>query len=113
MNAGKWGLLDWLCINGGTPLIDALTQASSDVVDIHVSSLFQALHAENNYLPIQDDTLMGDEASVDVAEEPAKTSADWEATAKQASVDGELGDRHVRRARDKGHPHSLSQATVR
>ncbi|XP_059670925.1 patatin-like protein 2 [Cornus florida] len=65
--AGKWGLLDWLCINGGTPLIDALTQASSDVVDIHVSSLFQALNAENNYLRIQDDTLMGEEASVDVA----------------------------------------------
>ncbi|KAA8531729.1 hypothetical protein F0562_006554 [Nyssa sinensis] len=63
----KWGLLDWVYNNGATPLIDAFTQASSDMVDINVSTFFQAFHAEDNYLRIQDDTLVGDEASVDVA----------------------------------------------
>ncbi|KAA8531728.1 hypothetical protein F0562_006555 [Nyssa sinensis] len=63
----KWGLLRWIYNKGNNPIIDAFTQASSDVVDIHTSTLFRALHAENNYLRIQDDTLMDDEASVDVA----------------------------------------------
>uniref|UniRef100_A0A5B7BNP3 Patatin n=1 Tax=Davidia involucrata TaxID=16924 RepID=A0A5B7BNP3_DAVIN len=63
----KWGLIDWVYNNGATPLFDAFTQASSDVVDINVSTFFQAFHAQDHYLRIQDDTLEGDEASVDVA----------------------------------------------
>ncbi|XP_008801795.1 patatin-like protein 2 [Phoenix dactylifera] len=65
--ASKWGVLGWLYNNGMTPLIDSFSQASYDMVDIHASVIFQALHCESNYLRIQDDTLMGDMASVDVS----------------------------------------------
>eukprot|EP00262_Sarcandra_glabra_P006487 TRINITY_DN1880_c2_g1_i1.p1 TRINITY_DN1880_c2_g1~~TRINITY_DN1880_c2_g1_i1.p1 ORF type:complete len:445 (+),score=59.07 TRINITY_DN1880_c2_g1_i1:91-1425(+) len=65
--AARWGIFGWLYNNGATPLIDSFSQASSDMVDIHTSVLFQALQAENNYLRIQDDTLTGDAASVDIS----------------------------------------------
>ncbi|KAA8531733.1 hypothetical protein F0562_006550 [Nyssa sinensis] len=65
--AAKWGLLNWVYDNGATPLLDIHGDASSDMVDIHVSTLFQALHREKNYLRIQDDTLTGDASSVDIA----------------------------------------------
>nr|XP_029116423.1 patatin-like protein 2 [Elaeis guineensis] len=71
LNASKaskwWGVLGWLYNNGTTPLIDSFSQASSDMVDILASVVFQALHCEGNYLRIQDDTLMGDTSSVDVS----------------------------------------------
>ncbi|KAJ1396940.1 Patatin-like phospholipase domain [Sesbania bispinosa] len=38
-----------------------------DMVDFHLSTVTQALHSENNYLRIQDDTLSGNDASVDIA----------------------------------------------
>ncbi|CAI9115770.1 OLC1v1016762C1 [Oldenlandia corymbosa var. corymbosa] len=65
--AAKWGIVGWLTNGGSTPLIDAFMQASSDMVDFHLSTIFQALQSEDNYLRIQDDTLTGDLASVDVA----------------------------------------------
>jgi hypothetical protein len=65
--AGKWGVLGWLYNKGNTPLIDSFSQASSDLVDIHISVLFQALHSDKGYLRIQDDELKGDTASVDVS----------------------------------------------
>ncbi|PSS17241.1 Patatin-like protein [Actinidia chinensis var. chinensis] len=65
--AAKWGLLGWLTSGGSTPLIDVFSHASSDMVDLHLSVIFQALHAEKNYLRIQDDSLTGDVSSVDVA----------------------------------------------
>ncbi|KAI3895896.1 hypothetical protein MKW98_025687 [Papaver atlanticum] len=65
--AAKWGILGWLYNNGSTPLIDSFSHASSDVVDIHISVLFQALKCEKNYLRIQDDSLTGDTASVDIS----------------------------------------------
>ncbi|XP_059623825.1 patatin-like protein 3 [Cornus florida] len=65
--ASGWGLLSWVYDDGATPLIDVYSDASSDMVDIHVSTLFQALHAQNNYLRIQDDTLSGNLSSVDIA----------------------------------------------
>ncbi|KAJ1436795.1 Patatin-like phospholipase domain [Sesbania bispinosa] len=65
--AAKWGLLDWLTHSGCTPLIDVFTQSSADMVDFHLSTVTQALHSENNYLRIQDDTLSGNDASVDIA----------------------------------------------
>ncbi|KAF9622682.1 hypothetical protein IFM89_032603 [Coptis chinensis] len=65
--AAKWGLLGWLYNNGSTPLIDSFMHASSDIVDIHTSILFQAFNSDKNYLRIQDDTLTGDAASVDIA----------------------------------------------
>lgn len=49
----RWGLLSWVFNNGATPLIDIFGDASSDMVDIHVSTLFQSLHSEKNYLRIQ------------------------------------------------------------
>ncbi|KAK1267572.1 hypothetical protein QJS04_geneDACA000297 [Acorus gramineus] len=65
--AAKWGLLGWIYNHGSTPLIDSFSQSSADMVDIHASLLFQALHCEKHYLRIQDDTLTGDASSVDVA----------------------------------------------
>ncbi|KAL3525718.1 hypothetical protein ACH5RR_014090 [Cinchona calisaya] len=65
--ASRWGLLAWVYNNGATPLLDIYGDASSDMVDIHVSTLFQSLHSETNYLRIQEDTLTGDAASLDVA----------------------------------------------
>ncbi|KAI3895898.1 hypothetical protein MKW98_025689 [Papaver atlanticum] len=65
--AAKWGILGWLYNNGSTPLIDSFFHASSDVVDIHTSVLFQALKCEKNYLRIQDDSLTGDASSVDTS----------------------------------------------
>lgn len=65
--ASKWGLLNWVYDNGSTPMVDVYGDASSDMVDIHVSTLFQSLHCKNNYLRIQYDTLTGDESSVDIA----------------------------------------------
>ena len=63
----KWGLLGWLYNRGATPIIDSFSQASADLVDIHASVLFQALHCEKRYLRIQDDELKGETASVDVS----------------------------------------------
>ncbi|KAF8007481.1 hypothetical protein BT93_K1485 [Corymbia citriodora subsp. variegata] len=64
--AAKWGVLGWLT-SGGSPLIDVFTQASADMVDFHLSAVFQALHLHDNYLRIQDDKLSGVLSSVDVA----------------------------------------------
>ncbi|XP_047156483.1 patatin-like protein 2 [Vigna umbellata] len=68
--AAEWGVLSWVSTtNGSTPLIDAFTQASADMVDFHISSVFRALNSEHNYLRIQDDTLTGESSSVDLATE--------------------------------------------
>ncbi|KAF7142732.1 hypothetical protein RHSIM_Rhsim05G0085300 [Rhododendron simsii] len=65
--AAKWGILGWLVNGGSSPLVDTFTRASGDMVDIHLSTAFQALRSENNYLRIQDDTLSGQVSSVDIA----------------------------------------------
>ncbi|KAJ0085778.1 hypothetical protein Patl1_09002 [Pistacia atlantica] len=65
--AAKWGVLGWLTSGGSTPLVDVFTQASADMVDLHISVVFQALHSEKNYLRIQDDKLNGVVSSVDIA----------------------------------------------
>lgn len=67
--ASKWGMIDWLYDSGKTPMLDVFWDASSDMVDFHTSTLFQSLHSKENYLRIQDDTLTGDAASVDIATE--------------------------------------------
>ena len=51
--AAKWGVLGWLTSHNSTPLVDIFTQASSDLVDFFLSTVFQALHSEKNYLRIQ------------------------------------------------------------
>lgn len=65
--ASKWGLLGWVYNNGDAPILDVYSDASADMVDIHVSAMFQTHHNENNYLRIQDDNLIGDAASMDIA----------------------------------------------
>ncbi|XP_030955851.1 patatin-like protein 2 isoform X1 [Quercus lobata] len=65
--AARWGTLGWLHHGGSVPLVDVFTQASADMVDVHIAALFQALRSEHNYLRIQDDTLTGTDASVDVS----------------------------------------------
>ncbi|GFY86883.1 phospholipase A 2A [Actinidia rufa] len=65
--AAKWGVLGWLLHGGSTPLVDVFTQASGDMVDFHNSVFFQAFNSEQNYLRIQEDELIGTDASVDVS----------------------------------------------
>jgi len=67
--ASTWGQLNWVMDNGATPLLDVYSHASADMVDIYVSTVFQSLQCERNYLRIQDNTLTGDASSVDVATE--------------------------------------------
>jgi hypothetical protein len=52
-DAAKWGILDWLTKGGNTPIIDVFSQASADMVDVHLSVVFHALHCEKSYLRIQ------------------------------------------------------------
>ncbi|XP_054799676.1 patatin-like protein 2 isoform X2 [Prosopis cineraria] len=51
--AAEWGILSWLSSNGSNPLIDCFGQASADMVDFHLASVFRALYSEKNYLRIQ------------------------------------------------------------
>lgn len=51
--ASRWGMLGWVYNNGATPLIDIYGDASADMVDIHVSTMFQTLGSEKNYIRIQ------------------------------------------------------------
>ncbi|KAJ4964667.1 hypothetical protein NE237_016516 [Protea cynaroides] len=66
-NAAKWSALRWLYNDGSTPLVNVFSQASADMVDFHLSVIFQSLQCEENYLRIQDDTLTGNVSSVDIA----------------------------------------------
>ncbi|EXC24872.1 Patatin group A-3 [Morus notabilis] len=67
--ASKWGLINWIFDNGSTPLIDIFFDSNSDIVDFHLSAIFQAQNSKENYLRIQYDTLTGNESSVDVSTE--------------------------------------------
>ncbi|XP_057970635.1 patatin-like protein 1 [Malania oleifera] len=67
--ATKWGCLGWLYNDHSTPLIDVFTQSSAEMVDYHNSVVFKALRSEDNNLRIDDDTLSGTLASMDVATE--------------------------------------------
>lgn len=62
--AGEWGMVDWLY--DGT-LLRFFADASCDMVDFHVSTFFQCLQSKENYLRIQDDTLIGDVCKMDLA----------------------------------------------
>ncbi|KAM3758286.1 hypothetical protein ACB098_01G032100 [Castanea mollissima] len=48
--AARWGTLGWLHHGGFVPLVDVFTQASADMVDVHIAMLFQDLCSEHNYL---------------------------------------------------------------
>lgn len=51
--AAKWGIFGWLYCEGSCPLVDSFTQASGEMVDIHMSVLFQTVQSQHNYLRIQ------------------------------------------------------------
>lgn len=51
--AAKWGILGWLSTHNSNPLVDIFTQASGDLIDFHLSTVFQALHSDKHYLRIQ------------------------------------------------------------
>ncbi|KAL7618863.1 hypothetical protein Lser_V15G00783 [Lactuca serriola] len=65
--SSRWGVLGWLASGDSNPLVEVFTQASDDMVDYHIYSVFQALRSQENYLRIQDDTLTGDLISLDLA----------------------------------------------
>ncbi|KAK9054081.1 hypothetical protein SSX86_025158 [Deinandra increscens subsp. villosa] len=65
--AARWGLLSWIFTNGTAPILHIFGDAMSDMVDIHVSTLFRALQAEKNYLRIQEDNLTGDQTAMDIS----------------------------------------------
>ncbi|MFQ6628775.1 hypothetical protein Gotur_006650 [Gossypium turneri] len=74
--AAQWGVLGWLTSGNSTPLINAFSEGSADMVDFHISVIFKSLNSGQNYLRIQDDTLKGEVSSVDVStEENMKTLA--------------------------------------
>ena len=52
-NAAKWGMLGWVSNAGSCPLMEVFMQASGDMVDFHLHTVFKALHCENNYIRIQ------------------------------------------------------------
>ncbi|KAL2906834.1 Patatin-like protein 3, partial [Bienertia sinuspersici] len=63
----NWGPLSWVLHNGSSPIIDSLFESGADMVDYHNNVLFNAIHAQDNYLRIQDNSLTGVAASLDVA----------------------------------------------
>ncbi|KAI3827683.1 hypothetical protein L1987_01765 [Smallanthus sonchifolius] len=66
--ASKWGLFGWwfnAC--GSNPLVDIFTQASTDMVDFHLSVVFKALEVQTNYLRIQETGLERTSSSLDRA----------------------------------------------
>ncbi|KAK8489370.1 hypothetical protein V6N11_082700 [Hibiscus sabdariffa] len=67
--AARWGVIGWLISGNSTPLINAFSEGSADMVDFHISVVFKALSSEKHYLRIQDDKLKGELSSVDVSTE--------------------------------------------
>ncbi|XP_038716529.1 patatin-like protein 2 [Tripterygium wilfordii] len=65
--AAGWGVFSWLTAGNSTPLINFFTESSSDLVDYHLDTLFQAINQKKSYFRIQDYSLEKEEASVDIA----------------------------------------------
>ncbi|XP_021714283.1 patatin-like protein 5 [Chenopodium quinoa] len=65
----KWGLLSWLFDKGSSPIIQAFYEAGADMVDYQNSTVFQSFRSQDNYLRLQDDSLTGAAASMDVSTE--------------------------------------------
>ncbi|KAI9083170.1 hypothetical protein K1719_034903 [Acacia pycnantha] len=47
------GHLSWLSRNESNPLMDCFGQASADMIDFHLASVFRVLYSEQNYLHMQ------------------------------------------------------------
>ncbi|XP_031101568.1 patatin-like protein 1 isoform X1 [Ipomoea triloba] len=72
--AAKWNILDWMVqIDTGiptlisSPLINLVSYGMADMVDYHISTIFQSLNVGENYLRIQDNALEGTIAAMDNA----------------------------------------------
>nr|GMD41331.1 3-hydroxyisobutyryl-CoA hydrolase-like protein 2, mitochondrial [Ipomoea batatas] len=72
--AAKWNILDWMVqIDTGiptlisSPFINLVSYGMADMVDYHVSTIFQSLNVGENYLRIQDNALEGTIAAMDNA----------------------------------------------
>ncbi|XP_075518162.1 patatin-like protein 1 [Primulina tabacum] len=65
--AASWGRFGWLIQGNSTPILDVFDQSSKDMVDYFLSVIFQSLYSEDNYLRIEDISLVGNSASVDVS----------------------------------------------
>ncbi|KAJ7952935.1 Patatin [Quillaja saponaria] len=67
--AAQWGALDWIVnlSTFDTPLLNILGAVGTDMVDIHVETLFQSHDNAQNYLRVEDDSLTGDALSADKA----------------------------------------------
>ncbi|BFG37203.1 hypothetical protein CerSpe_234770 [Prunus speciosa] len=64
----SWGIFQWFMgqdPNFTTPLLDVLTTATEDMVDIYMSAFFNVSGYSDNYLRIQDDSLKYSEAALD------------------------------------------------
>jgi hypothetical protein len=72
--------------------------ASSDPIDIHTAVMFQSLHSDHGYLPIQDSSLRGATATVDAAtmENMHALITVGERKLAQQSVQGQRRDGEVR-----------------
>jgi len=51
--ASNWGIFGWLSDGGSNPIIDAFADASNDMVDYHISVVFQSVCCQKQYLRIQ------------------------------------------------------------
>lgn len=65
--SSRWGIIKWLRNKGMIPMVDIFMEASSGVVNIQAAMLFQSLHCDANYLRIQDNSLQGAAATLDLA----------------------------------------------
>ncbi|GMN22239.1 hypothetical protein TIFTF001_051190 [Ficus carica] len=65
--AAEWGPLSWIYYNGSTPIIDAFSESSVDMVNYYNCVFFHAMGCQSNHFRIDDGTLQGDLASVDKA----------------------------------------------
>ena len=63
-DAARWGLLRWVYNDGASPLLTIFGDASSDMVDIHVSTVFQSISNEQNYLRIQVRKITNESSSI-------------------------------------------------
>ncbi|XVE82751.1 hypothetical protein DITRI_Ditri16bG0031000 [Diplodiscus trichospermus] len=67
--ASRWGMMNWIYSGGNSPLIEVFWDGMNDMADYYTSTMYKALHSEDNYLRIQDDTLTGDARFMDLATE--------------------------------------------
>ncbi|KAI7736443.1 hypothetical protein M8C21_018301, partial [Ambrosia artemisiifolia] len=63
----EYGRFLVLSLGTGTSKSKEHDATDGDIVDYHLSTVFQALHSAENYLRIQDDTLEGDLTKLDLA----------------------------------------------